>query len=183
MFQFNYFTTDNPDCSIDTYQLSSDPTAIVPISDSESLVDTGSGYEVRREITDGNVYDYNFYVHVHGSGATTSFGPFLLEKFPYCTSSDITPVHYLNLFFEPLQYPSFTDVSDQNFMSTASPSCLLQTCQVMDSSCTSPTTNPYIQFSAAGKFQVNLGAPSIQTEIVCVSCAYTDTTIGFANAV
>ena len=78
IFQFNYFTTDNPECSIETYQLSSDPTAIVPIADL-LLVDNGSGYEVRREITDGNVYDDSFYVHVDGSGATTSFGPFLLQ--------------------------------------------------------------------------------------------------------
>lgn len=78
MFQFNYFTVYNSDCNIETYQLSSDPTAIVPITDL-SLVDTGNLYEVRRDISDGNVYDYSFYVHVHGSGATTSFGPFLLE--------------------------------------------------------------------------------------------------------
>jgi hypothetical protein len=90
MFQFNYFTTNNPDCSIDSYQLSSDPTTVVPIPDL-SLVDTGSGYEVRRDITDGNVYDYSFHVHVDGYGATTSFGPFYLNKFPYCTSSDVIP--------------------------------------------------------------------------------------------
>jgi hypothetical protein len=55
---------------------------------------------VRRDITDGKVYDYSFYVHLHGSGATTSFGPFLLDQFPYCVSSDITPANYPNLFFE-----------------------------------------------------------------------------------
>ena len=42
MFELNYFTTNNPDCSIDTYQLSSDPTIIVPNVDL-SLIDTGNG--------------------------------------------------------------------------------------------------------------------------------------------
>ena len=53
----------------------------------------------------------------------------------------------------------------------------------MDSSGTSPTVSSDIQFSAAGLLQVNYGASSLISEIVSVSCTYTDITIGFANVV
>ena len=46
---------------------------------------------------------HEFYIHVDGSGAATSFGPFYLEAFPYCTSSDITPnTDYPNVEFDAL---------------------------------------------------------------------------------
>ena len=46
---------------------------------------------------------YAFYIHVDGSGAATSFGPFYLDAFPYCTSSDITPnAAYPNVEFDAL---------------------------------------------------------------------------------
>jgi hypothetical protein len=88
-------------------------------------VDTpgSGGYNVRREITDGNVYDYTFFIHVtpassDGAGTTASFGPFELKKFPYCTNADVSPNHlYPNLSFEVGQDTGFTDVADQSFMS------------------------------------------------------------------
>jgi hypothetical protein len=89
VFSFPYFTTSDPVCTIESYQLSSDLTTVVSIPEL-SLVDTGNGMEVRREITDGNVYDHTFYIHVDGLGiSSNSFGPFYLNKFPYCISSDV----------------------------------------------------------------------------------------------
>ena len=193
MFEFDYFTTLNSLCSIDSYQLSSDQTSVVPIPDLTLVeVPSSGGYQVRRQITDGNVYDYTFYIHVlptdnDGTGTTAIFGPFQIQKFPYCTvgsSIDVVPVTtYPNLIYDLGEGSGFTDVSDQNFMSVIEPSCLLQSCQIMDNSCTSPTLNSDIQFDADFKFQVNLNAANLFVETVCVSCIYTDTTINFANVV
>jgi hypothetical protein len=124
------------------------------------LVDDPSsgGYQVRREITDGNVYDYDFYIHVlptgnDESGTTASFGPFQIEKFPYCTVSDVVPVTaYPDINHDLGDGSGFTDMSDQNFMNVIEPACFFQSCQVMDNSCTSPTANSDIQFDVAFKF-------------------------------
>ena len=134
MFEFDYFTTLNSLCSIDSYQLSSDQTSVVPVTDLTLVeVPASGGYQVRREITDGNVYDYTFFIHViptdsDGSGTTASFGPFQIQKFPYCTvgsSIDVVPVTtYPNLVYDLGEGSGFTDVSDQNFMSVIEPSCL-----------------------------------------------------------
>ena len=138
MFQFNYFTTLNSLCAIGSYQLSSDQTSVVSIPDLSLVeVPASGGYQVRREITDGNVYDYTFFIHViptysDGSGTTASFGPFQIQKFPYCTvgsSTDVVPVTtYPNLVYGAGAGTGFTDVSDQNFMNVIEPSCLLQSC-------------------------------------------------------
>ena len=87
MFIFPYFTSVNSLCAIASYQISSDPNSVISIADL-FLEDTGAEYKVKREITDGNVYDYTFYLHVtptdEKNNIAKSFGPYTLLAISYC---------------------------------------------------------------------------------------------------
>jgi hypothetical protein len=102
-------------CSIVSYQISSEANSIVAIS-GLVLEDTGIEYKVKREITDGNVYDYTFYLHVtptdEKDGNAKTFGPFHLLTSLYCTSSDVTGIQtYPDLNFEAGSGSGFQNVA------------------------------------------------------------------------